>query len=435
MTSHSCPVSISVVIPTRERASTLGFSLQTVIAQEYQDLEIIVSDNVSEDGTCALIQNYCDADPRVRYINPGKRLGMSEHWEFALSHVTGQYVIFMGDDDGLLPHAIRDIVDILTLKGMPELMTWAQTVYMWPDVPSRFCPGILRVPLQQKDSIAGERIVEPKPPFMLGKLIMREYPSIYNKSVVSSALINRIKSWSNGSFFKSRIPDIYSGVVLGSASRDYPIIGKSFSVNAQSGRSNGIAFTQSLKSSVKSEASLFLEESTTQLHRGVGCKMTGNLTLLWWECILQAQDNLGDFIEFRLPNPESVLRSAFFASYSIADDQLFNSEVSLISDIARQYGLGDSLKQWALLARRNKATDPQLAPGYDSSINYLSIDTIQFDVKNVFEAARMAYYVSNLEDKVFSLGWKYRQGLLHKYKYYRQRLSVSNIIRFFLTRI
>jgi hypothetical protein len=156
---------------------------------------------------------------------------------------------------------------------------------------------------------------------------------------------------------------------------------------------------------------------------------------LWWECILQAHDCLGKYIEFHLPNPESVLRSAFLASYSIPDDQLFNSEVSLISDIAKQYGLERSLNKWALLARRSQAKGPQLAPGFESSINYLAIDTIPYDISNVFEAARLAYYVSNLEQSVFRPGWRYRDSIAHRYSYLKQKLSIGNVMRYFLTRV
>lgn len=425
---------ISVVIPTRERAETLAFTLRTAIEQEYDNLEILVSDNASNDSTRDVVKNYIKEDSRVRYINPGQRLGMSEHWEFALSHVRGAYVMFMGDDDGLFPSAIKNIARIINDLDKPELITWAQTTYIWPGVSKRFSPGLLRLPLIQKDAYTTADDVLPRPPYALGKLIMRGYPSIYNKSLVSIALINRIKTISGGTFFNSRIPDIYSGIVLGTAADRVPVIGRSFSINAQSSRSNGIAFNEKLNTAAQSEAAAFNAESQTQVHLGLGGRMTGLLPLLWWECVLQAKDKIGEKYSIRELQPESIIRSAFFSAHSISDDSLFNAEIANLLSLADQYGLSSQINQWKKLARRNKIDGATLAPGYDSSINCLSIDTIPYGIKDVYQAASMANIVLKLNENVFTPGWRYKQGLAHKYNYIRKRLSISNVTRYIMTR-
>src|SRR5216683_506883 len=92
---------LTIVIPTRERADTLQFALRTVCRQKDRDFVILVSDNASNDSTAQVVKSF--GDPRIRYINPGRRLSMSHHYEFALDHVVTDYVMFMGDDDGLLP--------------------------------------------------------------------------------------------------------------------------------------------------------------------------------------------------------------------------------------------------------------------------------------------------------------------------------------------
>ncbi len=81
---------LTVIVPTRERHDTLIWALKTCVTQDCDDLEILVSDNASVDETREVVASY--DDPRIRYVNPGTRLGMSEHWEFALSHVQEGYV-------------------------------------------------------------------------------------------------------------------------------------------------------------------------------------------------------------------------------------------------------------------------------------------------------------------------------------------------------
>ena len=73
---------ISIIIPTRERCDTLKYTLKTCLIQDDGNLDIIVSDNFSQDATKGVVQSF--SDKRIQYINPGKRLSMSHHWEFAL---------------------------------------------------------------------------------------------------------------------------------------------------------------------------------------------------------------------------------------------------------------------------------------------------------------------------------------------------------------
>jgi len=74
----------TVIIPTRERAATLRHCLATVTAQDFASLEILVSDNCSSDETAAVVA--ANGDPRIRYLNTGRRLSMSHNWEFALGY-------------------------------------------------------------------------------------------------------------------------------------------------------------------------------------------------------------------------------------------------------------------------------------------------------------------------------------------------------------
>ena len=81
---------VTILLPTRNRADTLAFALQTLLRIDDDRLEILVSDNAGEDGTRDVVLGQSDA--RLRYINPGRRLAMSQHWEFALAHATGDWL-------------------------------------------------------------------------------------------------------------------------------------------------------------------------------------------------------------------------------------------------------------------------------------------------------------------------------------------------------
>ena len=124
---HQEPVSreanplINVVIPTRERADTLKFCLQTVLMQAYSNLRIIVSDNFSNDSTKDVVLRF--NDERITYLNTGQRLSMSHNWEFALSKITDGWVTILGDDDGLLPGALERVAEIIKVTKRSSSLT------------------------------------------------------------------------------------------------------------------------------------------------------------------------------------------------------------------------------------------------------------------------------------------------------------------------
>src|SRR5260221_11421836 len=95
---------LSIVIPTRERAETLGFTLRTALAQTTNNYEVIVSDNFSQDNTKSVVAKA--ADHRVRYVNTERRMSMCDNWEIALDHSRGKYIIFIVDEDAIMPDAL-----------------------------------------------------------------------------------------------------------------------------------------------------------------------------------------------------------------------------------------------------------------------------------------------------------------------------------------
>ncbi|CAG0942142.1 GalNAc(5)-diNAcBac-PP-undecaprenol beta-1,3-glucosyltransferase [Candidatus Brocadiaceae bacterium] len=101
----------SVLVPTRNRAHLLSYTLQSILAQDFDDYEIIVSDNESVDNTKQIIESF--AEPRVFYIHPAQYLRMHDHWEFARKHARGDYLLFMGDDDCLAGNALSALARVI----------------------------------------------------------------------------------------------------------------------------------------------------------------------------------------------------------------------------------------------------------------------------------------------------------------------------------
>ncbi len=105
----------SVVIPTLNRAHRLKDALQSILWQDFDDYEVIVSDNCSSDNTGDLVAQF--ADKRIHYVRPDSYLRMHDHWEFARKQASGDYLLFLGDDDCLVQNALSTLTRVIETTG------------------------------------------------------------------------------------------------------------------------------------------------------------------------------------------------------------------------------------------------------------------------------------------------------------------------------
>ena len=62
------PPFFSIIIPTYNRAHLISMAIDSVIAQTFENWELIIVDDGSTDNTKELVDNYCSIDKRIRYI-------------------------------------------------------------------------------------------------------------------------------------------------------------------------------------------------------------------------------------------------------------------------------------------------------------------------------------------------------------------------------
>lgn len=86
-------------MPVYNSASYLKEAVDSVLAQDFRDFELLIVDDCSTDGTAQIAAGYAAADSRVRFIANSKNLGMVANWNFCLTSVSGEYVKFIFGDD------------------------------------------------------------------------------------------------------------------------------------------------------------------------------------------------------------------------------------------------------------------------------------------------------------------------------------------------
>src|ERR1700744_891987 len=97
----------SVVIPTRNRLDLLKCAVFSVLKQDYNDFEIIISDNASDED----IEGYVKSlnEPRIKYSRSNEFLSITQSWNRCIDLSSGEYILMIGDDDILLKNHLQII--------------------------------------------------------------------------------------------------------------------------------------------------------------------------------------------------------------------------------------------------------------------------------------------------------------------------------------
>ena len=256
---------LSVLLPTRNRLTLLRYAIESVRRQDVPDWEIIVSDNHSEEDIAGYIRGL--GDGRIKYFRTQAPLPVTDNWNQALEHSSGDYVIMLGDDDCLLPGYLRQIRQLAEKNGQPDLIYSAGYIYAYPGVVPGYPNGYLH------RTGCAEFFAEQHQPFLLDRATARrmvdcslrfqarfEYNMQY--STISRRIIDALRSY--GPLFQSPFPDFYASnalllkaqrilvcpdplVVIGISPKSYGF----YHYNRQ--ESDGIAFLQCFPDQVSAE--------------------------------------------------------------------------------------------------------------------------------------------------------------------------------------
>ncbi|QHL90226.1 glycosyltransferase [Sphingomonas changnyeongensis] len=219
---------LSIVIPTRDRAPYLAASIATALQSTDAPLEVLVLDNASADNTRDIVAAI--ADPRLRYERSERRLSMRDNFERGLRLAQGEYIGFIGDDDGILGHAPAAVHAIFDNPKVDAIAA-ARAHYYWPDLEGGR-RGSALLPRGEGMELRNSRQELRK---LLDDSDYYRLPCIYH-GFVRRSLIDRN---SKDRFFLSSQVDIYSAIALSMAGVTFAFSHAPLVINGGSARSNG----------------------------------------------------------------------------------------------------------------------------------------------------------------------------------------------------
>lgn len=110
--------SISVLITAWNREQYIGEAIDSILASDFQDFEVIVVDDMSEDKTVDIAAKYAKIDPRIRvYVNE-QNLGDYPNRNKAASYARGKYIKYLDSDDILYKHCLGLMFE--SIEQFPE---------------------------------------------------------------------------------------------------------------------------------------------------------------------------------------------------------------------------------------------------------------------------------------------------------------------------
>lgn len=125
-------VFISIVIPTHNRAALAAQAIETVRRDRKHCWELIVFDNCSQEPLKEHVESL--RDDRIFFHRSDEFLPVTESWNAAIAKARGDYVMLLGDDDGLTPDFFEEISALVDYFDRPDLIYCSFYQFFHPGV-------------------------------------------------------------------------------------------------------------------------------------------------------------------------------------------------------------------------------------------------------------------------------------------------------------
>ena len=219
----------SIIIPAYNGRKYLPACISSVLSQNYSDYELIVSDDYSTDGTAEYIDTL--KHPNIKVLHTPHKMSMTEHWEWVLVQACGEWLIFIGQDDGLQAYFF-ELADILVKyadRKKIKAITSRGAFYYWPRCDGEFNVQYRAIP---KITVCNYKIKTMIALTMCDNFNSSDYfslPQMYTSSLFHKSLLEQARQKQNGKIFCTHPQDanlaaigcrltdyyLYSGVPLG----------------------------------------------------------------------------------------------------------------------------------------------------------------------------------------------------------------------------
>ncbi len=122
---------ISVGMPVLNAEKTVGMAIQNLLAQTFQDFELVICDNASDDDTAKIVQGFAKQDSRVRLVSFDERVDIRLSFKRAFENTSAPYFMFAPADDRWYAEFMEETLAIL--QSDPDLLACSGKVAFFED--------------------------------------------------------------------------------------------------------------------------------------------------------------------------------------------------------------------------------------------------------------------------------------------------------------
>ena len=122
---------VSIIVPVYNSKPFLLESINSIIHQTYDDLEILIIDDGSTDGSGRICDRFSKIDSRIRVFHHGTNRGLCSARNTGLNNMTGELVAFLDPDDAMLPNTIQVMVEQMNMSKADVVIcdfSWHRTM-------------------------------------------------------------------------------------------------------------------------------------------------------------------------------------------------------------------------------------------------------------------------------------------------------------------
>jgi glycosyltransferase involved in cell wall biosynthesis len=124
---------VSICIPAYNGDQFISQAIESALAQTFTNLEIIVVDDGSKDGTVEIAESYAVHDSRVRVYRNAQNLGLPRNWDRCRDLATGNWIMFLFQDDLFRPDCVKHMVRS-AIENSAQLVCCRRNFTFFPEV-------------------------------------------------------------------------------------------------------------------------------------------------------------------------------------------------------------------------------------------------------------------------------------------------------------
>src|SRR5690625_3752065 len=157
---------VSVITPAYNAARFIAETIESVLNQTYENWEMIIVDDCSQDETTSIIKKYQAQDERIHLIELEENSGSAVARNTAMDHAKGKYLAFLDSDDKWLPEKVAQEVAVVEEKDIdlsftgyarvkedvsePSILSKVQPVITYDELMQQCVSGCLAVMLDRE---------------------------------------------------------------------------------------------------------------------------------------------------------------------------------------------------------------------------------------------------------------------------------------------